>query len=240
MALVQFKAPVDNLQGKFEDVVYKKAGNQPIASKYVIPANPQTAMQVLVRTAQRNAAVAYKALTGSQVALWEAAASNVVRTRPNGKPYTFTAFMLFTCVNVHRQLDGAAITTTPPADFDGPSMPIVSAVTFNNTASTLTFTITEPTTKTGFYRVRITAPTATSARKAEPQALRIATTDAGDSYIAVSGVTTTITLDLAAEYQALFNASTVLQFGWEIVPLSDDYAPAGATLFVNREAYVKT
>jgi hypothetical protein len=85
-----------------------------IRRSWVVPANPQTADQLLVRSRLATQAAAYDALTEAQQNAWIAAAAQQ-QTRPTlGQSGPMTGLQLFVKVNANLAAVGEPAVTTPP------------------------------------------------------------------------------------------------------------------------------
>ena len=85
-----------------------------IRRSWVVPANPQTADQLLVRSRLATQAAAYDALTEAQQNAWIAAAAQQ-QTRPTlGQSGPMTGLQLFVKVNANLALVGEPTVNSPP------------------------------------------------------------------------------------------------------------------------------
>jgi len=242
MALVQFVEPISQMRGKHGDIVFTMSDDQGISRPLVLPENPRTEAQVTVRQLLKALAVAWKSLNASQVQAWAAVAA-LVNPRRNsfGNYYPFTAQSLFVAVNFHHYCVYGAIETTPPADLVCPPTPEIVAVTFNQSLGFLTFEIVQQPVYHGWWRVRVTPPTLTTAAKARPNALRFPGPELNDGYIGAEVAFDTEAFDLPLNdtLSTLFAYSTTLQFGIEFQPLSDDFVPNAEPDFRPRVQFTK-
>lgn len=121
MAIATLKHPIDRLAGKLTNAGTTEAiiATSSVLStctlrRHSTTVKPPTTTQRLIRTKIGAAAQAYKALTTATAAAWRTAALEINRRNSLGTPYTFTGINLFQQVNLFRQLDGLAITSTVP------------------------------------------------------------------------------------------------------------------------------
>jgi hypothetical protein len=107
-----------------------------IRRSWVVPANPQTAEQLVVRSRLANTATAYDALTESQQDAWIAAAAQE-QSRPTlGQSGPLTGLQLYVKINANLSLAGEAAVTTPPAKPAFTPLPI-TALTLTNAGGVL-------------------------------------------------------------------------------------------------------
>ncbi len=242
MALVLFRDPVSAMHGKQGDMVFTMKKDQGISRPLVVPRDPQSGGQVNARNILKAVSAAYSALTGSEVAAWETVCASLYeRSRITGTRYPFTARSLYQSVNTHRLRAGQSITDTPPASFTTPPTPAIVSVTYTNATKTLAFAIESAAIDYGYWRVRVTPPTISTAAKAQTTNLRTPTVLSSGAYINATSANNDdgFSVVLNDGLASLFHGGTSLQFGLEFVSLSDSYVPNGAVDFRNRVAYTK-
>lgn len=121
MALCTTQAPFNLLSGAFADrtsaagCVANPTFGRNVLRDYVIPANPNTGRQQLVRGYFTSCATAFSQLTQSQISPWNDLAAAIERSGRLGLPYNPTGQNMFVGVNWIRLLAGQAIDNTPPA-----------------------------------------------------------------------------------------------------------------------------
>lgn len=242
MALVLFRDPVTAMHGKQGDMVFTMKKDQGISRPLVIPRDPKSGGQVNARNILKTVSAAYSALTASEVAAWETVCASLYeRSRITGTRYPFTARSLYQSVNTHRLRAGQSITDTPPASLTTPPTPALVSVTYTNATKTLAFGIQNASIDYGYWRLRVTPPTISTAAKAHTTNLRTPTVLSSGAYISAAeshqheGFSVVLNDGLAS----LFHGGTSLQFGLEFVSLSQSYVPNGAVDFRNRVAYTK-
>lgn len=193
MARVTLVAPYSKFHGKVIDsetnegqVVMSsaKAGN--IARSYVIPTNPQSTMQTLVRGHFATASAAFSALSESVSDGWNTAAALVERTNILDLPYELTGIGLFLAASMQKLLQGGSVATSAPAGTPriAPAVTAITSATISGTDLVVVFN-TSTLSAGDKVRIRLTADLGSAARKARDNEFRFISTDPADSYFTV-------------------------------------------------------
>lgn len=105
-----------SLRGKLgQSAVNYPYGGRQFVRGYVIPTNPQTAMQTLVRQYFAEVSTAFSSITANERAGWDTINADHLLTDKDGKPYKAGAKGWYTAINSLRKLAGQAIVDTAPA-----------------------------------------------------------------------------------------------------------------------------
>jgi len=121
MAVIRLAQPFDafhgtvaGLSGDSKLTVFSTPKSSGLSRQWVVPANPQSTNQMLLRSYQIAAAAAYSDLTQAQAALWIAAAEQIHRENIIHLTYELSGINLFCMINSYRQIDGQAIVDDLP------------------------------------------------------------------------------------------------------------------------------
>ncbi len=112
MALVEFRHPSARFSGwtgvAGGDQVYYVFEGRGIARALIIPTNPRSGDQQLIRSLQTSLAGQYKALNRSEADAWNAFGCHFTMKDRPGRDYSFGGIQAFLAVNMRRALAGAA------------------------------------------------------------------------------------------------------------------------------------
>ncbi len=122
-------------------VVSQSGRNGLFRRALVIPDNPHTADQMLVRNFLSNSAANWSSLTESNRLAWIAAAGQEQSKPRLGQSGPLTGIQLYTKINCSLLLVGEAAVDTPPAKPEFPQLPISSLV-ITNTGGTIALKLT--------------------------------------------------------------------------------------------------
>lgn len=206
--------------GKRGGFVFMKLCGFPVARRHVLPANPRSADQVLIRGYLTGSAQAFGAITDDQRAGWEVLANKMTR-RHLGFDYTPPAIAMHNCVNAYRQIAGEAITADAPSELADFSATGLATLAYATATTTLSFDLTHTdTTPFGEWAVSIT-PAMPSAQRHPRRS----------DYRLVEGVAATSIITAEASPQTF--AITSPQYAWTdgqyvgvmLMPLSALWAP---------------
>ena len=202
MAIIRLAPPFDAYHGTVSGVagsskltIFSTAKAAGVSRQWVVPANPQSTAQMLMRSYQIAGAAAYSALTPAQAAEWVDAAEQLNYENILHLSYTLSGINLFVMINAYRQIRGDAIIDACPTITMPPIPTEVTAVTLS-TPTTLEIISKVPGLETdGWVLIRLTKPLSSAVRQARPNELRIV--DDGDKAIikhSVGTVTHTLTV----------------------------------------------
>lgn len=206
--------------GKRGGFVFMKLCGFPVARRHVLPANPRSADQVLIRGYLTGASQAFGNITDAQRAAWEVLANKMTR-RHLGFDYTPPAIAMHNCVNSYGQINSQAITAVAPSELADFSATAIGTVAYVGATTTLSFIVTHTdTTPFGEWAVSITPAMPSAQRHPRRSDYRLAEGVAATSIVTVTSSPQTISLT-APQY-----AWTDGQYmGIMLMPLSPDYAP---------------
>ena len=122
--------------GKLGLTVSYPSRNGLIRRQWVVPANPQTGDQLVVRGNLTNAAALWRQISEAQQDAWIAAAAQEQSKPTLGQSGPLTGLQLFTKINTNLLKLGEAVVSDPPAKPQWPQMP-VTGLTITNTAGTI-------------------------------------------------------------------------------------------------------
>lgn len=164
------------------------------ARLHVMPAQPQAADQVLIRSYMTTASQAFGSLTDAERALWETYANLNVYAHL-GYNYTLSAIMAYVQVNVYRQIDGQATSDAAPTSLAGFSASLLDTFAYNSGTTVFTVDCTHNGTDgVGFWAVSLTPALASAQRAARPSDYRLADAVAIGSIVPVTTSPQTITI----------------------------------------------
>lgn len=143
MARCAFTVAVSNIRGKAGQALFSNAHNGATLRQRVTPRNPTSAKQGTVRSNLAAGSRAYKALSSTNVAAWQAWALTLTQTNPTtGGTYHPSAIDVFTKYYTLLKLvtpTGTPPSTPPAAAFTGDTQ-VITVGTVTTTAIPLTGT----------------------------------------------------------------------------------------------------
>ena len=215
--------PVQQLSGhdgQPNGLVAMRSNGIDIFRRYVVPMNPQTSEQDLVRSAFTISAQAFKLLTDNQRATWttwaQADPVNVL-----GRSITLQDIASYQRSNFWSRLKLSSNLTTAPTAAPGYSVSSVSGVVFDTPTSTLTISIVHNSTSTAnYWAVKQTAAAATAQRNARPSDYRLVKGASSASIVATAATSPSDLLftDPTFSYE-IYDIADI-----EIIPISADFA----------------
>jgi hypothetical protein len=236
MPKVTFNQPIAQFTGKVTDpttntgiVIFPnpKAGN--VVRQYVIPTNPKSTQQQMIRGHFAAAAAAYKLLSTAEAAAWNTLAALFSQNNILGTAYKLSGISLYCRVNTFRQLDGQAISDTAP-DFADLPVPATGITSLTITGATLACVLDCTGMADGaLVFMRITSSIARESRLLRKTELRIASSTETEAFatVATDAATFGATVDIVS--------LTATQFcGVEFTAMSATYLPRPAQFF-NQE-----
>jgi hypothetical protein len=210
-------------------VLYGTARAGLVSRQLVVPSNPQSTQQIEARGFLSACSAAWKLLSAANAALWRALADQITQTNILGINYTLTGIACYCRVNVFRQLNGQAITATPP-DFATIPIPItgITSCVFETGTMTLILTCTGMTNGQLIF-ARFTPSIASLSRLLRRNELRVATADSTDAFGTVAAGAATITFD-----PDLIVLASAQYCGIELTAMGSTYL-SRAPLFFNHQ-----
>lgn len=216
--------PVDEMSGKaggdFGIVMSRWRGLQ-VARRLVVPTNPSTTQQDLIRGYLSSAAVAFQSVTGPEKTAWNTFAQ-LIANRIMGQMVVRPAISVYCLINVIRQIAGQAITDTAPTT--KPDFAVTGITAFEhdvaNNEMEVTFTHNAPATADRFVMVKYTGALPSGVVVPKKSDFRLA-----------EGVSTGSIVALAASPQTIQFTSPWVELtagsfaGVSIQPLNVSYVP---------------
>lgn len=237
MGIFTVAPPYDKIHGKIMgesgvngQVVYstRTAGN--VYRNYVIPANPQSTLQVVVRAALAAAAAAWKDITEAQAYDWNVKAATIYRTNILGVQYSLTGIGLYCEINTYRQLNAQAIVDVLPT-IVAPVKPVGITSVTQTSATVLTIIANFTGNDDGYFGIcRVSAPLPGEARQARVGDCRLRDATIANNIIAVATNSVTFPLTVPSGYYTALD-----RIGIYLMPTSDEYFAGEATLISNYE-----
>lgn len=212
--------------GRIGGFVFTWALGMQVLRLHVMPAQPQSADQVLIRSYLTAAAQAFGSLTAAERAQWETYANLNVKSHM-GLPYTLYAINAYIQVNSYRQINGQAISDVAPTSLAGFSASVIATLGYVVGTTTYSFDVTHNGVATeGFWVVYQTPVLASAQRAARPSDYRLIDSVSADSIVAVAASPQTISITTPKYVPTDTDWQAV-----RVVPLNDEYAPGTPTTF---------
>lgn len=193
---------------------------------HVMPAQPRTADQLLIRSYLTTAAQAFGDLSAAERAAWEVYA-NLCKKTHLGYEYMYYAINAYIQVNVYRQINAQALTDVAPTAIADFSTSVIATLGYVTGTTIFSFILTHNGTATeGFWACYQTPVLASAQRAARPSDFRLADAVAAGSIVDVAATPQTVEITTPkyvpedGDYMAV-----------RVVPLSEDYAPGPSTEF---------
>jgi hypothetical protein len=224
MGIVKYNTIIDGLRGKVGGIVASDGHYGPYLRTKVIPYNPQSTDQGVVRGRITTASQAWKGLTNEKRAAWEALALQVKATNVFGVVRSLSGFNLFIKINCNRALIGQTQLTDAPAY----ALPTpLTAFSFSDPANdVLEFTFT-PTPITAGNYVIVRASSFVSAGKSFVKSEY--------RFMKAIAPAATSPQNILSQYVAKFGTPTVgTRVFLEIYPILTASGLPGASLYDNK------
>ncbi len=194
--LVKLAIPYENLAGKHEGggnglVNYRSRGRQ-FARNYVIPANPQSETQDIMRIWFSQVSTAWKLVTDNEAAAWATLAQAMPASDIFGQPYQWFPNNAYLAVNSLRLIAGDSITDTAPT-YALAVAPTISTATVGSNTLTINLTGTVSGQR---YLLRVTPPLSSPRYSARNNEFRLITDAFDESVATASGTTLSVGLSI--------------------------------------------
>lgn len=201
-------------------VLYSTDKSNAVCRTYVVPANPQSTNQMLMRGFQSTSTNAYSGLTAAQAAAWVAAAEEIHLNNILNLTYELSGINLFVMINFFRQLRDIAILEDVPTILKPPIPTAVTTVTLTS-ATVLTIVGQTPgLPDADFAMVRVSRPLPSIVRQGRMNDVRLIGTPLSQSVVhPVSEVVTFSRTITSGDYAEDDRVAV------EITPLSVDHFP---------------
>jgi len=191
---------------------------------HVMPAQPRTADQLLIRGYLTAAAQAFGSLDAAERAAWEVYA-NLCKKSHLGYEYMYYAINAYIQINVYRQIAGEAITDVAPTAIAGFSASVIATLGYVTGTTVFSFILTHNgVAATGYWACYQTPVLASAQRAARPSDFRLADAVAATSIVAVAATPQTVEITSPKYVPEDGDHMAV-----KVIPLSDDYAPGPPT-----------
>lgn len=191
MAIVKLRDPYEKIAGKVGgddgNVLFVSLGRQ-FLRNMVIPENPDTANQQIIRNLLTQAAQAFGSLTDNERAAWVTYATNHPKKDSFGDDYTLQEMAAYVEVNVLRLINAQAISDVAPSTDPPWTVSDITGVTWDAGGPTIeiTFTHTNTTVSNGFVKIEIAGPFASAQRNARDTDFRLVDGPAAGSVVVIS------------------------------------------------------
>jgi hypothetical protein len=120
--------PIEGIRNKIGNIVFTAGHSGPTIRKWVMPNNPQTVAQMLIRAAFKSFTEAWRSLSGAQITAWNNAGATKRHTNTLGTGYFSTGKSLFVGWNVFNSVCGGAVQID---DYFVPTKPPLGNVEFS-------------------------------------------------------------------------------------------------------------
>lgn len=146
MAKLLFTAFLADARGKLNGSVFSKNRGGAYVRTKVTPTNPQTSYQSLVRSRLANFSAAWRGLSESVRAQWNASVSTFARTNVFGAQKLLSGHQLYVGLNSQIEAAGGSAITSPPLPLGATSLTALAiAIDISDTEVEATFAPTVPT-----------------------------------------------------------------------------------------------
>lgn len=212
-----------------QSVVYYQTFGRQFSRQWILPHNPDSTNQSLVRSYFTNGSQGWGLLSGSDRNDWNNVASLTTLIDSLGRPYTPTGKGLYTAAAVYAQINADTPLDTPDTQA-APPIPVIASATVAGGNLTIALTKTASA-GNGWYYVKTSAPLFADARVARLTDLRSETTVLANS----------ITQDSVGTSQSIVRAVSALwasvnsgdRIGIQIITLNPAYQFGGQIFNTN-------
>lgn len=152
MALIKLGAFVTEISGKIGGTIFSRSKGGAYAKNRVIPTNPQTQAQQLVRQVFGAIAQAWRGLTGAQRLSWDAAVDDYPYQNRLGEQKTLSGVGLHQQLNLNLNSVGATLLNSPlsPALVNSASAIVLVMAAVGVSGQTIDVTLADPSVDTDF------------------------------------------------------------------------------------------
>lgn len=202
MSKVKLSAVLDDLRGKINNVVFQQSKSGLNMRTRVIPFNPQSTLQSVVRSVLSVAAKAFGQLTEAQIAAWNTLAATYTSLRNVfGEMYTISGANLHSTINANLAFSDQPLSSVAPAAVSPVPVPEPASIYLDAAPGVLTLNVSGFT-GTGVTLVVSLAPVCSlgrskpigNYRKAANYVADLAATDMLSLYTTVFGTAPTVGL----------------------------------------------
>jgi len=239
MPIVSLRHPFDQFHGKTTLpgsntglVTFRSLRGTHISRQFVVPTNPKSVQQQMIRGHFSAAAAAYKALTAAQAAAWIALGHLLSKTNMVDTNYTMSGIAAYQLVNVYRLLNSQAQTVTAPniATMPVPVTGITSCVYTVGTTTLVTVANCTGMTNGDLVLMRLSSSIARQSRLFRENEIRLGslTETACFGVVNTNAVTITTVLSQVA-------VSAAQYIGLSLTPMSATYMPRLTPFFLAQQ-----
>ena len=226
--------PFDKFHGRILDalggsgqVVFSSSKSANVSRQYVVPANPNTSLQVAVRNALSQSAAGFKALDKSAADNWNSAASAISRSNILNLDYTLSGVSFYCMVNSYRLLAAVPQSDVVPAASAPVAPSGINAFTVLPGENGLSVQVDcTGMADDALVMVRLSSPNIPNNRKTVPGMLSYPSAATEYCFGQVTSELAEITVDPAF---LGYTAGDIARIG--VTPLSDGYFPGSLTMF---------
>jgi hypothetical protein len=239
MAIVSLRHPFDAFHGKTTLpgsnsglVTFQSLRGTHISRQFVIPSNPKSVQQQMIRGHFSAAAAGYKLLTAAQAAAWTALGHTLSKTNMLDTNYTMSGIAAYQLVNVYRLLHNQAQTVTAPAlsTMPVPVTGITSCVYTSGSSTLVTIADCTGMANGALVLMRLSSSIARQSRLFRENELRLGSLTETTCFGVVAANAVTITTVLSQV------AVTATQYiGLSLTPMSATYMPRLTPYFLPQQ-----
>jgi hypothetical protein len=239
MPIVSLRHPFDQFHGKTTLpgsntglVTFRSLRGTHVSRQFVVPTNPKSVQQQMIRGHFSAAASAYKALSISEAAAWIALGHLLSKTNMVDTNYTMSGIAAYQLVNVYRLLNGQAQTKTAPAlsTMPVPVTGITSCVYTSGTSTLVTVANCTGMADGTLVLMRLSSSIARQSRRFRENELRLGSLTETTCFGTVSTNAVTITTVLS---QVTVTATQYI--GLSLHPMSATYMPRLTPFFLAQQ-----
>lgn len=220
---VDYAFPINDMRGKTQATGGFVAGfwrGIKVFRQNVIPRNPNSTNQALIRNILATASQGYKAISAGQKTAWAAYAAGK-KIKVFGKEITIPEISAYVKVNVMRLIDGEAVDPAAPTILSDFIASDIATVGYVEGTTVLSFIVTHNASivTNRLWAVKITGSMASARVVPKVSDFRLANGVTADSIIPVTSSPQTISITAPV----FGNWSDQDTMGIKVVPLSEDY-----------------
>jgi hypothetical protein len=213
----------NELSGKFggsNGVVNFNWRNIQVLRQMVIPRNPRSSNQILIRAIMTQCAQGFQDISTANKAAWAAyCASNPVTIM--GKSVQLPEIAMFVRINSWALIDGGSISDTPPATLSDFAASAIGTRAFVSSTHTLSFIVTHNSGAAAgeLWLIRVTGKLPSAVKKPQAGDYRLIKGVNANSIISVSASPQTVSI-ATPTFENYVNGESM---GIQLLPLSSDY-----------------
>lgn len=223
----QFQLFSGAMQQANSGIVNMPTAGRNLIRNYLIPNNPDTAPQSVIRGRLTLASEAASAITTTQKNGWKSLAANITRNGRLALNYTLNWIQAYNMVNILRLNDSQAQVATAPAwESKPPATSLTVGISSTNVVVTITHAISAA---TGFFAVRVSRPLPSAVYDGTLGDVRYIATDTATCIVPIAASPQAVTMAMNNFTLAVGNFVAV-----EVLTLSVDYVPSSRLFIPNK------